>query len=74
MMFSLVTKKGIIFLSSIRTKYLPNIILGDFDSIKDDIKKYYEDKGVKFLHNKDQDTTDLEKAIFYVFENSETLA
>jgi thiamine pyrophosphokinase len=35
--------------------------------------KYYEELGVKIFHNKDQETTDLEKCVYYVFENSESL-
>lgn len=54
-----------------RMHYLPHIIIGDFDSLKPEIKHYYEQKGVKTVYNKDQDTTDLEKCVYYVFENSE---
>jgi thiamine pyrophosphokinase len=52
---------------------LPHIIIGDFDSIRPEVKDYYENKGVKIFHNKDQNTTDLEKCVYYVFENSENL-
>ena len=52
---------------------LPHIIIGDFDSIRPEVKDYYEKKGVKIFHNKDQDTTDLEKCVYYVFETSENL-
>ncbi len=41
----------------------PDIILGDFDSITNDTRKYFSD--VKQLHIKDQYSTDLEKAISY---------
>jgi len=51
---------------------LPEIIIGDFDSIRPDVKAYYSSKGVKIAHNVDQDTTDMEKCIYYVFENSES--
>jgi len=37
------------------------------------VKSYYESKGVKIFQNKDQDTSDLEKCLYYVFENSESL-
>lgn len=56
-----------------RSKTLPHIIIGDFDSIRTEVKNYYEQRGVKIFHNKDQDTTDLEKCVYYVFENSESL-
>ena len=56
-----------------RCKILPHIIIGDMDSIRPEVKEYYEEKGVKIFYNKDQDTTDLEKCVYYVFENSESL-
>jgi len=49
------------------------MIIGDFDSIRPEVRKYYEDQGTKVFYNKDQDTTDLEKCVYYVFENSESL-
>lgn len=52
-------------------QYLPHIIIGDLDSIRPEVKKYYEERNVKVLYNKDQETTDLEKCVYYVFENSE---
>ena len=54
--YSQMMKKGKFFLAILnlhRSKYLPSIIIGDFDSIKDDVRKYYESKGVKVTHNKD---------------------
>ena len=52
---------------------MPHIIIGDFDTIRSEVREYYEHKGVKIFYNKDQDTTDLEKCVYYVFENSESL-
>ena len=49
------------------------MIIGDFDSIRPEVRKYYEGKGTKVFYNKDQDTSDLEKCVYYVFENSENL-
>lgn len=54
-------------------QYLPHIIIGDFDSIRPDVKQYYDERGVRLFFNKDQDTSDLEKCVYYVFENSESL-
>jgi len=41
----------------------PNIILGDFDSISDDTKKFFLENKVEIIHTPSQDATDLEKAI-----------
>ncbi|TNV76222.1 hypothetical protein FGO68_gene12254 [Halteria grandinella] len=41
-------------------------IIGDFDSIRDDVKEFYTAQGVQMLNITDQDTTDFEKAIQYI--------
>nr|XP_019010453.1 thiamine pyrophosphokinase [Kwoniella pini CBS 10737]OCF49234.1 thiamine pyrophosphokinase [Kwoniella pini CBS 10737] len=43
--------------------YLPEIIKGDFDSIREDVKEYYRSKGVKVIEDKDEYSTDLMKCI-----------
>lgn len=43
--------------------FLPDIITGDFDSIQDTVKKFYQDKGVEFVPTPDQDYTDFTKAV-----------
>ena len=40
------------------------MIIGDFDSISDDIKHFYEAHSVEIINRKeDQDSTDFEKAV-----------
>mgnify|MGYP003332663449 FL=1 len=48
-----------------KNKILPDVILGDFDSITSSTKKYF--KNIPHLHIKNQYSTDLEKAICYCF-------
>jgi len=57
-----------------RDLHLPKVIIGDFDSIRPEVLVYYQDKGVKVFHNKSQSTTDMEKCVYYTFENSEALS
>jgi thiamine pyrophosphokinase len=42
---------------------IPHIIKGDFDSIRPEVKKYYENAGSQVVHDSNQDTTDLQKAL-----------
>lgn len=44
------------------------MITGDFDSIKPEIKEFYEKKGVPVIFDADQDSTDLEKCLKQVSE------
>mmetsp|Transcript_5011 Transcript_5011/g.11842 ORF Transcript_5011/g.11842 Transcript_5011/m.11842 type:complete len:290 (-) Transcript_5011:21-890(-) len=46
-----------------RSKYIPEYIRGDLDSVDDRVKDYYVEKGTKIVHDLDQDTTDLEKCM-----------
>ena len=51
-----------IFEDSERSRYLPTHIVGDLDSSKPEVIKYYEDRGVKILKDQeDQDTNDFQK-------------
>ncbi|KAF3340689.1 thiamine pyrophosphokinase 1 isoform X2 [Carex littledalei] len=53
--------------SEVRLRYTPDVISGDLDSIKDDIKAFYLNLGVKVVdESHDQDTTDLHKCVAYV--------
>lgn len=46
---------------------LPDLIRGDLDSLRDDVRKFYEERGVKVDDlSEDQDSTDLTKAVNYV--------
>ncbi|KAG0478519.1 hypothetical protein HPP92_013238 [Vanilla planifolia] len=48
-------------------RYKPDVIKGDMDSIRPDVKDYYSDLGVQLLdESHDQETTDLHKCIAYV--------
>ncbi|PFH53059.1 hypothetical protein AMATHDRAFT_138303 [Amanita thiersii Skay4041] len=43
--------------------YLPDLIKGDLDSLRDDVRKYYVAKGVCLVRDHDQDSTDLMKCV-----------
>lgn len=56
-----------LFEDSERDRYLPTHIVGDLDSSKPEVIKYYEDRGVKILQDKeDQDTNDFQKSIKWI--------
>lgn len=46
-----------------RLKFLPDVIVGDFDSLRDNVRQWYEEHGVMVKHDKSQDTTDFMKAV-----------
>lgn len=49
---------------TVRQEYLPDLITGDLDSIRDDVRQYYESCGVRVIDlSHDQDSTDLMKCI-----------
>jgi thiamine pyrophosphokinase len=45
-------------------KHLPDVVIGDLDSFK-----YTNHEGVKVVHNPDQETNDLEKALHFALQN-----
>ena len=48
----------------IRNAHLPDLIVGDLDSIRDDVRAFYVDRGCACVDlSHDQDSTDLHKAI-----------
>ncbi|KAK9466105.1 thiamine pyrophosphokinase [Lipomyces arxii] len=49
-----------------RVKYLPDFIAGDLDSLKVDVRTYYENLGVTVYHSSDQDSTDFGKCLLIV--------
>ncbi|KZT73150.1 Thiamin pyrophosphokinase [Daedalea quercina L-15889] len=51
-----------------RNLYLPNLIKGDLDSLRDDVREYYACRGVPVVHDPDQYSTDLMKCIHAVEE------
>jgi len=57
--------------NEVRQRYKPDLIKGDFDSLRADVKTYYAELGVTIKHDNDQYSTDLGKCIAEV-EASET--
>lgn len=49
---------------------VPNIILGDLDSITKANLNYFRKKGVEIRKISEQDTTDFEKSLFYILEHN----
>ncbi|KAF9223928.1 thiamine pyrophosphokinase [Gyrodon lividus] len=47
----------------LRKLYIPDLIKGDLDSLRQDVREYYFSKGVTVLHDPDQDSTDLMKCV-----------
>ncbi|KIJ67070.1 hypothetical protein HYDPIDRAFT_85334 [Hydnomerulius pinastri MD-312] len=46
-----------------RSLYMPDLIKGDMDSLRDDVREYYSSKGVSVVHDPDQYSTDLMKCV-----------
>ncbi|KAG6917006.1 hypothetical protein DXG01_004271 [Tephrocybe rancida] len=46
-----------------RACFLPDVIKGDLDSIREDVRSYYASLGVPVVHDEDQDSTDLMKCV-----------
>ncbi|KAH3679559.1 hypothetical protein WICMUC_000892 [Wickerhamomyces mucosus] len=49
-----------------RKNHLPDYIIGDFDSLRDDVKRWYESHGVKTIKQSTQYATDLNKCLDFV--------
>lgn len=47
--------------SSVRERFLPDVIIGDMDSLRADVRAFYLEKNVQVTGISDQDTTDLMK-------------
>lgn len=45
------------------SRYIPDIIKGDLDSIRSEVKKFYRQKGSEIMYDEDQDTNDLDKCL-----------
>ncbi|XP_050264444.1 thiamine pyrophosphokinase 1 isoform X2 [Quercus robur] len=53
--------------SHVRTRYKPDVIKGDMDSIRTEVLAFYANLGTKILdESQDQDTTDLHKCVAYI--------
>jgi len=46
-----------------RTEFTPDLVKGDLDSIRDEVRAYYTDQGIPVVHDMDQNSTDLMKCI-----------
>lgn len=55
-----------------KDKLLPEVLIGDMDSITQPVSDYYKDKKVKILQVIDQDKTDMMKAIEYILAKPST--
>uniref|UniRef100_A0A0E0L1N5 Thiamine pyrophosphokinase n=1 Tax=Oryza punctata TaxID=4537 RepID=A0A0E0L1N5_ORYPU len=54
----------------VRRRYKPDVIKGDLDSIRPEVKEYYSNMGTKIVdESHDQDTTDLHKCVTFITEN-----
>ncbi|KAA8906653.1 thiamine pyrophosphokinase [Sphaerosporella brunnea] len=49
-----------------RAQFLPDRIIGDLDSVRDDVRAYYQARGVKITQDSDQDSTDFGKCMKYI--------
>ncbi|KAJ3552087.1 hypothetical protein NM688_g4345 [Phlebia brevispora] len=47
----------------VRTQFLPDLIKGDLDSLRNDVREYYQAHGVPVVHDRDQNSSDLMKCI-----------
>lgn len=57
----------------IRNEYVPDAIIGDLDSLRLDVRKFYTARGAACLdEGADQDSTDLEKCLRYVCQRMAT--
>jgi len=46
--------------------WLPHAVKGDIDSLRSDVRAYLERRGVRVVHDPDQDTHDLEKCLVWL--------
>uniref|UniRef100_A0A0E0DQM6 thiamine diphosphokinase n=1 Tax=Oryza meridionalis TaxID=40149 RepID=A0A0E0DQM6_9ORYZ len=52
-------------------RYKPDVIKGDLDSVRPEVKEYYSNMGTQIVdESHDQDTTDLHKCVAFITENS----
>jgi len=52
--------------------YLPDLLKGDLDSVREDVRRYYETRGVRVVRDDSQDSTDLMKCIQSLHEKEES--
>ncbi|KAG0705648.1 thiamine pyrophosphokinase [Suillus ampliporus] len=49
--------------SDLRSSFLPDMVKGDLDSLRGDVKLYYTSQNVPVIYDSDQDSTDLMKCV-----------
>jgi len=49
-----------------REKYIPQVITGDLDSLRPEVREFYSSRGCKIVTQKDQDRNDLTKCLDYL--------
>jgi len=53
-------------------KILPGFVIGDLDSIKPDVKSFFEERKVEIIYDPDQDSTDIEKSVRFLISRGFT--
>lgn len=56
-----------------RAEFVPSVIVGDLDSIRDEVRQFYADAGCDVQHVPDQDSHDFEKAVNVVKKRMDDL-
>lgn len=55
----------------VRSKYKPDVVKGDMDSIRTEVKEFYANLGARIVdESEDQDTTDLHKCVSFVLQDA----
>ena len=49
--------------------FIPDLIIGDLDSLRDDVEEFYRAHNVRIEKDEDQDTNDLDKAVGFVHQH-----
>lgn len=62
-----------VYASGDPSSYIPDLISGDFDSIKAEVLDYYKEKNVEIIETQDQNYTDFTKCLKIVFNKIKSL-
>lgn len=58
----------------VRQRHKPDVIVGDLDSIRDDVREFYSKLGTTIIdQSHDQDTTDLHKCVLFIRDHTPEL-